>query len=1513
MKKAALWFAFLVCSWLSAGEPAVRNGTFDDGLAGWEIRRSENMGEVRVVADGAGGTCARAHKTVATPKWSAMGVTQRLPVDPSSVYSLSLRYRAVLLDGVVGYACRVFASGDGLDEHRSMTPSDEWAPFEWRFGTGPEAKEVQLQLLLTYSSGDLWVDDVVLRKVGSSVEAEAFADPVDAPAVADDTFSLKRGVEVGPQGLIRTRLSIEAGVWRVDVFGRGGGGEEGLTRRAVTVRLGDCERTVDLHEPGTKHHGRVAYLVTERAGETDLIVSRAEDFEGRLLLDRVAWVAHDGPGEGRALCLETPIAAAGQAQAVIVAGAGAAVRQAAEWLQGAVRGKSGVVLPIVDHDRWMAGEYTAKHAIAVGNMLRNKLSERLYCLWYTFEDAWYPGAGGWAVRSVHDPWGTGKNVIVLAGSDASGTRAAVDAFAEMLPEGADLRLGHVIRARMIPEVEEGIRRAVGRVGVEYAQKSLPRRSQRSLMSSAARAGMSYARSGDPERARMMLVYLLEHKRRPELGHDTHMELWKTIRAWDCVEECPAVTADERLEITNYLLYVLRSPEGVFNSMFVGSLGSSVVRHNHHMLAAMDAYYGGHYFSKYHGLAEAEEWLRKARFCFASQELQDKGQDESGNYEGSTALRPLLPYAYTEPGYRFLPSGTAKRFLDRCCVAIDNRFSSSGHGDCWDVNCFPPLALGIGAWYYRDGGYQYILEQRHRARPREKDAMQIQPPFRMDGVVEPVRPGRLEGVTVAPLNQGHYDLYNGKGDLRWDLGRAETFDKISFRTRFEPHAQYLLLDGIACGSHGHRDANCLIRFTDNDRVWLVDDSYTEGPFLSDHNGVLVTRDGIAGPMPACSRLDLAVELADTGLTRTTLPNHSGVDWERNIIWLRERCFIVLDRMKAVKQGNYAFRCLWRTLGTAGIEGNRLVTRQGEKTPEREDAMHVVFGGDVRPTVTEEREEFGSRWRGKYEHAKPVVNIHSQDVSRELAPGEAFTFANLLVATNVAEPRDLGLTKLDDNSVYVAGDEAMLAVVGDAGYSVGGVRVEAGLVLIREGSLVAGGVRSLVVDSAPILTCAEDVSAALDPAARKLVVRSDAPVQVVVAGRTQQLEPGLTEVAVPNLARPSFGQELAEASRRASSARASHADGPKATSTANVQLAWEFRCGSAVRAVVVVAAGERVVVGADDGTGVLLDGQGKELWRAKADGPMNAVATGDLDGDGQDEIVFAAEDAHVYAFSSGGEELWRSRCPPYPKRGGKRGQARDVHVADLDGDGKAEVVVGANNIELHILTHDGKERRSFHGSDPKMTFGNFATVDLDGDGRRTVLAFPASGSFGYGLRFELNGRTERFSTDGWPSHIRDRTQVDLDGDGTPDFACATNRGSVYYLLRRDKELRNRKVFSIGCAVTAVAAIAREGSPGLVVLGTEASYLHVLDGEGEPAWRHPTGSPVTCVEVVRQPTRQLVAVGTADGTVLFFDEGGRPIGRFADPTRVTAMAVMGEVVVVGAADGAVRSLRVDVDAGR
>jgi hypothetical protein len=332
---------------------------------------------------------------------------------------------------------------------------------------------------------------------------------------------------------------------------------------------------------------------------------------------------------------------------------------------------------------------------------------------------------------------------------------------------------------------------------------------------------------------------------------------------------------------------------------------------------------------------------------------------------------------------------------------------------------------------------------------------------------------------------------------------------------------------------------------------------------------------------------------------------------------------------------------------------------------------------------------------------------------------------------------------------------------------------------------------------------------------------------------------------------------------------------------------------------------VVAGTEAGIGVLLNAGGKELWRIKTDGRINAVSVGDLNGDGHSEYVFASEDAHVYAVGATGQELWRFRCPRYPKRSSKLGQARDVLVADLDGDRKAEVIVGANNIELHVLDGTGKQRRSFHGSDSNMTFNNFSAVDLDGDGNSTILAFPSAGSFGYGLEFDLGGRADRFSTDGWPSHIRDRAEVDLDGDGRLDFACATNRGNVYYRVRTGNSLTNKKVFSIGCPVTAMAGLTQPERLGLVAVGIDASYVHVLDGKGAPVWKQPTGSPVTDVEFVRTRNGALLAAATDEGSVLFFSEIGKALAAHAGQSRVNVMAPAGDAIVVGDADGLIRRI--------
>ena len=69
-----------------------------------------------------------------------------------------------------------------------------------------------------------------------------------------------------------------------------------------------------------------------------------------------------------------------------------------------------------------------RHLIALGNINTNRLLAVLWGQGYVVEDSLFPGPGGHVVRTVHDPFAIGVNVLELAGSDAAGVRLAAQQF-----------------------------------------------------------------------------------------------------------------------------------------------------------------------------------------------------------------------------------------------------------------------------------------------------------------------------------------------------------------------------------------------------------------------------------------------------------------------------------------------------------------------------------------------------------------------------------------------------------------------------------------------------------------------------------------------------------------------------------------------------------------------------------------------------------------------------------------------------------------------------------------------------------------------------------------------------------------------------------------------------------------------------------------------------------------------------------------------------------------------------
>jgi hypothetical protein len=225
---------------------------------------------------------------------------------------------------------------------------------------------------------------------------------------------------------------------------------------------------------------------------------------------------------------------------------------------------------------------------------------------------------------------------------------------------------------------------------------------------------------------------------------------------------------------------------------------------------------------------------------------------------------------------------------------------------------------------------------------------------------------------------------------------------------------------------------------------------------------------------------------------------------------------------------------------------------------------------------------------------------------------------------------------------------------------------------------------------------------------------------------------------------------------------------------------------------------------DGFGVAWQAMGRSY------GQDGGFALGDVSGDGWPDVITASESMVCALDGNTGVEHWcrnglSAALDPmgysYPS------------VADLDGDGQAEVIAGSAILEgangdIRALGRGGRGAAPYGGDGTSGTYGAIsAAVDLDGDGQLEVVtgstAYDANGNviWSSGLDglvaiadFDLDGEGEIVKTSGIyvTGMETDGTQVwgplaytgnlgapavdDLDGDGVPEIVFAAQNQLV-----------------------------------------------------------------------------------------------------------------------------------------
>ena len=244
---------------------------------------------------------------------------------------------------------------------------------------------------------------------------------------------------------------------------------------------------------------------------------------------------------------------------------------------------------------------------------------------------------------------------------------------------------------------------------------------------------------------------------------------------------------------------------------------------------------------------------------------------------------------------------------------------------------------------------------------------------------------------------------------------------------------------------------------------------------------------------------------------------------------------------------------------------------------------------------------------------------------------------------------------------------------------------------------------------------------------------------------------------------------------------------------------------------------------------------------------AVAAGDVDGDGRDEIIYVGKQEKTYRLS------WRGLG-----EGGELSEEQSVELegldtdvsglvaADLTGDGQLDVLVLVSFGPARLLVGDGEGRLADPAGEAplartllrRLSPGAVSLGDIDGDGRAELLL--AERNYARALTVgedgsprvleQANGKSAR-------SEVASAAVADLDGDATPEVILLDRWAKELTVLRRQAdgtlgEPRSIKLpgLSLQQARVVVGEFTGDERPDLVVLAQEGVGLVPTGGSRE-----------------------------------------------------------------------------------
>ena len=210
-----------------------------------------------------------------------------------------------------------------------------------------------------------------------------------------------------------------------------------------------------------------------------------------------------------------------------------------------------------------------------------------------------------------------------------------------------------------------------------------------------------------------------------------------------------------------------------------------------------------------------------------------------------------------------------------------------------------------------------------------------------------------------------------------------------------------------------------------------------------------------------------------------------------------------------------------------------------------------------------------------------------------------------------------------------------------------------------------------------------------------------------------------------------------------------------------------------------------------------------------------ALGDIDGDGLDEIIFGqyGGSKRLYAINADGSDV-----AGFPIDLDQKVQ-RGVALADFNGNGKADIVVGTDDEFIHLIYDDGSIAWSYEtGGDIRVA----PTVLELNTGEKIVLTGSKDDNF-----YALNSDgSVRFMIETDDDISTEASVVDIDGVGPVIFFAS---GSMVYGVESDGDIYGDWPINIGSDITSSIVFSKIGNATYIMFGDESGTAHIYHIHG------------------------------------------------------------------------------------